>query len=104
MYNYSIDQMISKIDSLLYESIPGKIISKKSIVSSTGLKGMDIVNKTKRGDFQRYQIYFTEAELIVFKMSGKGEYVKGPEGNRFFSSIKFLPNKIQINYFYKIFK
>lgn len=93
MYNYSIDQMISKIDSLLYESIPGKIISKKSIVSSTGLKGMDIVNKTKRGDFQRYQIYFTEAELIVFKMSGKGEYVKGPEGNRFFSSIKFLPNK-----------
>lgn len=89
MNNYTVDKLIAKIDSLLYESIPGKIISKKNIVSSTGIKGLDIVNKTKRGDFQRYHIYFTETELIVFKMSGKGDYVNGTESKRFFSSIKF---------------
>ena len=95
MSNYSTDQMISRIDSLLYESIPGKIVSKKNIVSATGSKGLDIVNRTKRGDFQRYQLYFTEDEMIVFKMSGKGEYVNGPEANRFFTSIKFLPKKTE---------
>ncbi|MBI3520180.1 MAG: TraB/GumN family protein [Bacteroidetes bacterium] len=92
MMNYNVDKLILKIDSLLYESIPGKIVTKKNIVSNTGLKGIDIVNKTKRGDFQRYQIYFTDIEMIVFKMSGKGEYVTGAEGNRFFASIKFTPD------------
>lgn len=92
-YNYSIDQMILKIDSLLYENIPGKIISKKSITSNSGLKGLDIVNKTKRGDIQRYHIYFMENELVVFKMSGKGEYIKGTEGTRFFNSIQFATIK-----------
>lgn len=100
MSNYSIEQMIARIDSLLYESIPGKIISKKNIVSTTGVKGLDIVNKTKRGDFQRYQLYFTEDEMIVFKMSGKGEYINGPEANRFFSSIKFSPKKTDGNVTY----
>lgn len=93
--NYSTEKLILKIDSLLYENIPGKIISKKNIVGSTGIKGLDIVNRTKTGDFQRYQIYFTEGELIFFKMSGKGEYVKGQEANRFFSSIKFAPVKTE---------
>lgn len=97
MSNYDSDKLILKIDSLLYESIPGKIISKKNIVSTSGVKGLDIVNKTKRGDFQRYQIYFTEDELIVFKMSGKGDYVKGAEGTRFFSSIKFAAPKTNYN-------
>ncbi len=93
MSNYTADKLLLKIDSLLYESIPGQIISKKNIVSATGLKGLDIVNRTKRGDFQRYQIYFTETEMIVFKMSGKGSYINGPEAKRFFSSISFTDNK-----------
>ena len=94
--NYTTDKMISKIDSLLYESIPGKIMSKKEIVTSTGVKGIDIINKTKRSDLQRYQIYFIENEIIIFKMSGKGEYIKGPEATRFFESIKFSPKKPEV--------
>lgn len=96
MNNYTIDKQILKIDSLLYESIPGKIISKKEFVNSAGIKGLDISNKTKRGDLQRYQLFFTETELIVFKMSGKGDYVNGAEANRFFSSIKFSPKKGEV--------
>jgi len=93
MNNYDADKLSLKIDSLLYESIPGKIISKKEFTTPSGIKAFDIVNKTKRGDVQRYHIYFTVDEMIVFKMSGKGNYVQGPEGNRFFSSIKFAEQK-----------
>jgi len=79
--------VLKKIDSLLYENIPGKIITKKSIVNN-GYNGFDIVNQTSRGDKQRYQIFNTPFEIIIFKMSGKGDYVEGEEAARFFSSIK----------------
>lgn len=93
LYNYKVPNMILKIDSLLYESIPGKIISKKELISNTGIKGFDITNQTKQGDLQRYYIYILENELIVFKMAGKGNYIYGDEATRFFNSIKFLPEK-----------
>lgn len=93
LFNYNSDKLILKIDSLLYESIPGKIISKKEIIASNGIRGIDIINKTKRSDLQRYQIYFTENEIIIFKMSGKGDYINGTEAARFFESIKFIPKK-----------
>ena len=76
-----------KTDSLLYEYIPGKILSKKEI-KKNGFDGLDIVNRTARGDKQRYQIFYTPFELIIFKMSGKGDYIDGDEGNQFFGSIK----------------
>ena len=95
LFNYNSDKMILKIDSLLYESIPGKINSKKEIITSNGIRGIDIINKTKRSDLQRYQIYFTENEIIIFKMSGKGDYINGTEATRFFESIKFSPKKAE---------
>lgn len=98
LYNGSIESIRAKIDSMLYENIPGKIISRKEISSNTGIKGIDIINKTKKGDFQRYQIFFPENEMILFKMSGKGEYVKGAEATRFFNSIKFKPLKENSDY------
>jgi uncharacterized protein YbaP (TraB family) len=67
LFNYNMANMQAKIDSLLYESIPGKIISKKEMVISTSTKGFDITNQTKQGDLQRYYIYILENELIVFK-------------------------------------
>ncbi|RYY49837.1 MAG: TraB/GumN family protein [Chitinophagaceae bacterium] len=76
-----------KTDSLLYEYIPGDIISKKAI-SRNGYNGLDIVNRTRRGDIQRYHIFYTPFEVLIFKMSGKNSYVEGDEGKRFFSSIQ----------------
>ncbi len=93
LYNGNEATMMAKIDSLLYEYIPGKIIYKKEITSTTGVRGLDVMNRTKRGDYQRAMIFFPENEVLVIKMSGKGDYVKGSEGNRFFSSIKFVPKK-----------
>lgn len=85
---------MKRVDSLLYENIPGKIISKKNITSNTGFPGYDIVNKTSKGDIQRYHIYFSPEEIFVFKMSGVEEYVsQGPEADRFFNSISFRSMK-----------
>ncbi|RYF84932.1 MAG: TraB/GumN family protein, partial [Chitinophagaceae bacterium] len=77
-----------KIDSVLYENIPGKILTKKPIIKN-GYKGFEITNRTRRGDFQRYNIFVTPFEILVFKMSGNGDYVKlGTEAAQFFNSIQ----------------
>jgi uncharacterized protein YbaP (TraB family) len=79
-----------KIDSLLYENIPGKILA-KTVIQKNGYKGYDISNRTRRGDLQRYQIFITPFEIILFKMSGKNDYVAGEEATRFFNSIQLKP-------------
>lgn len=75
----------SKVDSLLFEYIPGKIISKK-FIERNGFKGIDVVNQTKAGDFQRFNIYFSPMHMLIFKMGGKHEWVQ-TEGDAFFKSI-----------------
>jgi len=81
-------QVERKIDSVLYENIPGKIITKKAITKN-GYRGFEIINRTRRGDHQRYNIFVTPFEIIIFKMSGNGDYVKlGTEADQFFNSIQ----------------
>ncbi|PWT72659.1 MAG: hypothetical protein C5B59_15285 [Bacteroidetes bacterium] len=80
------DLTIKKIDSLLYENIPGKIL-KKIPIQRDGYKGFEIVNRTRRGDVQRYNVIATPFEIFIFKMSGNGSYVEGNEACEFFSSI-----------------
>ena len=85
--------VLSKMDSLLYENIPGKIISKTKI-NNNGYEGFAITNKTRRGDMQRYQIFVLPNEAIVFKMSGPNDYIlNGSEADSFFNSIQLLPKK-----------
>ena len=81
------EQVMKKVDSLLYENIPGKML-KKSVLEKNGYKGFDITNKTRTGDLQRCNIFITPFEVLFFKMSGKENYVEGPEANRFFSSLR----------------
>ncbi|MEO7983338.1 MAG: TraB/GumN family protein [Bacteroidota bacterium] len=88
MWNHGPDDVYRTIDSLLYENIPGKIISKTAI-SKNGYKGFDITNKTRRGDLQRYNIFITPFEILFFKISGNGDYIQtGTEANKFFGSIQ----------------
>ncbi len=78
--------ILKKVDSLLYENVPGKIL-KKTPVTRNGYKGYDITARTRRGDIQRYNILVTPYEVWVFKMSGTNNYVDGPEAEQFFNSI-----------------
>ncbi len=93
MWNHGTDDVYKTIDSLLYENIPGKIISKTTITKN-GYKGFDITNKTRRGDLQRYNIFITPFEILFFKISGNGDYVKnGVEAGKFFNSIQLKEYK-----------
>ena len=65
---------LEDIDKLLFENIPGKILEKTSI-EKDGFKGLDIKNQLKNGDRQRYQIFKTPLEILIFKMGGEGDYV-----------------------------
>lgn len=93
--------MQKRIDSLLYENIPGKIISKKTEKNNLGYTYLDILNKTAKGDMQRYQIHFMQDEIYVFKMSGTEDYVTaGQENDLFFNSIRFHKKENSGKYMY----
>ncbi|MBC7948198.1 MAG: TraB/GumN family protein [Chitinophagaceae bacterium] len=93
MWGHTEQDVYNTIDSLLYENIPGKIITKTKMTRN-GFNGFAITNKTRRGDVQRYNIFITPFEILFFKMSGTGDYVKnGEEANRFFNSIHFKEYK-----------
>jgi uncharacterized protein YbaP (TraB family) len=86
MLGQTQDDVMKKIDSMLYENIPGKII-KKTQITKSGYPGYDVTNKTRRGDVQRYNIIATPDEIMVFRMSGNDNYVEGSEADVFFNSI-----------------
>ncbi len=80
--------MLQRIDSLLFENIPGKILIKKRITKS-GFPAIDIINKTSQGDYQHQLIIATPTYLWFVKMAGQGEFVK-KFGENFFNSINIL--------------
>ncbi|WP_339711283.1 TraB/GumN family protein [uncultured Kriegella sp.] len=80
---YTLDDL----DKLLFENIPGKIIEKKRI-ENAGFSGLDIKNRLKNGDYQRYHIYVTPLEILIFKMGGDGDYVT-QHSDTIFNSIHF---------------
>ena len=89
VFNVSPENLMLRMDSLLFENIPGKIILKKEIASNTGARGIEIINKTRRGDEQHYQVFFTDLEMILFKLGGKRDYASSSESKQFFNSIHF---------------
>ncbi|MEO5891999.1 MAG: TraB/GumN family protein [Ferruginibacter sp.] len=91
-------QIMKNIDSLLYEYVPGKIL-KKIVIKKNGYNGFDITNKTRRGDLQRYNIFITPFEILIFKMSGKEDYVDGKEASQFFSSLQLKESSTANNIF-----
>ncbi len=100
-HTYSLED----IDHLLFENIPGKIIEKNKIYRN-GYNGLDIKNKLKNGDLQRYQIYKTPLEIIIFKMGGEGNFVS-QFSDTIFNSIAFKKReakKIIVTSSYKDFK
>lgn len=86
MFGQSSKVVQQKTDSLLYENIPGKIL-KKTVSQKDGFPVIDITNRTRRGDLQRYNIIITPFEEVICKMSGNEDYVSGTEADNFFSSV-----------------
>ena len=86
--NHDLEYVKARFDSLIYEFIPGKI-NKFNEINIDGFPAYDITATLSRGDMQRYHIAFTPLEVMVFKMSGPGKYIRKDKSSRkFFSSIK----------------
>jgi len=84
---HTADVVLMKIDSLLYENIPGRILEKNKI-SNRAFPGIDVRSRTRNGDYQRYAIFAKPFEIVIFKMSGKEDYATGVEADVFFNSIE----------------
>lgn len=78
---------LEQLEDMFFESIPGSIISKKKIYNGS-YPGVDVVNKLKNGDYQRYQIFKTPLEIVILKLSGKKEFTLN-NGGQIFKTIKF---------------
>ncbi|MRI00967.1 TraB/GumN family protein [Kriegella sp. EG-1] len=87
---------LDDIDKLLFENIPGKI-EEKTRIKRNGFEGLDIKNKLKNGDHQRYHIYLTPLEIVIFKMGGESDFVL-KHSDTIFNSIQFRkPIKKQVS-------
>jgi uncharacterized protein YbaP (TraB family) len=64
-----------RLDSLLYENIPGNIISKNYFDTPSG-RGYEITNSTKTGNFQHRKFYITPLEIIAITMTGNLNYTQ----------------------------
>lgn len=76
---------LKDIDNLLYEDIPGDILKKEELTEP--YPGISILNKTKKGEFQKYHIYQTPLEIIIIKYAGRSDFVLTHEAS-VFNSIK----------------
>lgn len=88
VYGYDKNKIKLKIDSLFYESIPGKIISKEEVVNKDYIK-IDLINKLKNGDMNRNVFYITDSEIILFKLGSKEDYINSNDAKSFFNSVTF---------------
>jgi len=84
--------VLLRIDSSLYESVPGNIISQKPITVG-GHQGYEVINKTTDGNYQRYYMIITPLEAYIFKLGGTKEYAISKEANKFFKSISFTQQR-----------
>ena len=91
LFGKSAKDILASIDSILYFNIPGKIISKIE-VKKNDCPGLEIVNITRRGDYQKYAFYVTATEILVFKMNCSENYFK-LYSDIFFNNIFLMKNK-----------
>ncbi|MBU6325825.1 MAG: TraB/GumN family protein, partial [Bacteroidetes bacterium] len=83
--------MLLRVDSLLFEYVRGRIISKNNTIRN-GFAAMDIRNRTAQGNGQRLMVIATPTYLWFVKMSGQKDYVFGKNGESFFNSFRITEN------------
>lgn len=98
LYGITPQQYMAKIDSLLFENIPGKILEKKEIYRN-GVPGYEITNHTKKGDVQHYFIMVKPLEIVVYKIGGKKKFVYRSEVQESLQNFGFVANDVKWNVF-----
>jgi len=80
------EYIAKRLDSLLYERVPGKIQERKRLDGP--FPGHEITTRTRRGDILRYKVMVTPFDVLVFLIGGTGEYALGEEATRFLKSAR----------------
>ncbi len=93
--NTAVQFTVADMEGLLFENIPGKILEKTRI-SKQGYQGLDVKNQLKNGDHQRYQIFTTPLEVLIFKMGGQDQYVT-QYSDAIFNSLAFKEKQQGMN-------
>ena len=83
---YTSSDVLVMIDSMLYETVAGEIVYKK-LIKVGGYSGIDAMNRTRRGDYERQQVIVIPGEIIILKISATGDKVRQGLGNDFFDSL-----------------
>mgnify|MGYP001579951332 CR=1 FL=1 len=89
LYDISQQRFMDKLDSLFFENVPGKILE-KSRIEVDGIPGFHILNETKKRNKEQYRIFINPIEILIFKASGKKNFVLRTEVQQFFENIEFF--------------
>ncbi|MEI6311648.1 MAG: TraB/GumN family protein [Bacteroidota bacterium] len=87
----TVDEVKKELKDYIYEYVPGKIVSQKTI-SINGQEATSIVNLTRKGDYQRIVLMITDEEVIMFKAGGIKDIKKDEMGTTFINSIQYNKN------------
>lgn len=89
-FGLSPEKFQAKVDSFLFENVPGKILKKEKSVLPDGNRLIHIENKTVNGDHQIYHLIFTPHLFYMVRVQGFKDYVNGPEAQEFVRSFQVL--------------
>jgi uncharacterized protein YbaP (TraB family) len=70
------EQIVLKIDSLLYEGIGGKIIDKKFFIINEDVRLYDVISKLQNGNILHSKIFITPVNIYIIKQNSTEEYYK----------------------------
>lgn len=84
------NRFIDKVDSLLFEHIPGKSTFKKKYLYDNKYPAIDLITVNRRGNYERYQFLELNDYLYMLKLGGTGTYAKEKKHNKFFDSFRYL--------------
>jgi hypothetical protein len=91
---YQPSDLLAMIDSMIYETVAGEVVSKKEVKIGV-YSGYDVLNKTRRGDFQRQLIVVMPEEILVLKLAAAGDKVLKGYGAAFFQELIIKEQKQQ---------
>lgn len=86
------ESLLNSIDSVLYEAVAGDIVSLKR-TAFQGNPALDIINVSRRGDYQRRMIIVMPEEIVLLKLTATGTKIRDGYGNEFFTSFKLSRGK-----------
>ena len=89
----SPEYIAQRMDSLLYEKVPGKILERRRLTGP--IPGHEITSRTRRGDILRFKILVLPMDIYVFAAGGNGDYAAGEEAARFMRSIQFRQGRAE---------